>query len=181
MAQPKKISRTPEGRKKEQEPEQKIPGNAAVKAAQDDVLYQEQMKKYMNEMVEVMIFNTEKEDENYPVPISVNGETLILKRNEWHTVKRYFLVALKNAVIETFRTEPDPNNALINVTIPVIIQRFPHTSREIGESLAENARIAEQLADAQDEIKHLEARIQQMLKEGAHGGLVAPETAGVDA
>lgn len=185
MSNPQPMKKAPDGRKSEEAQqrsrERAIAGNAAAKAAHDNVLYQEQMARFMEEPIELFIYNTEKEDENYPVPISVNGETVILKRNEWHKLPRKFLMALRNATIETFRTEQDPINPLINITIPVVIQRFPHTSREIGETIRENARIAEKLADAEGKIKELESRIQQMLKEGAHGGLVVPEAVAVDA
>lgn len=120
--------------------------------------------------IEVNVNNQEGRGGDRPVPVSVNGDQILIRRNEWVKIPYRFYLAMMNAVQTTY--EPITNDVGKMVDQKAIDQlAFPFNSRN-GPSQAEldqwaKAKQAEsaRVAKEKQEERRMAARLRKAAEE----------------
>lgn len=108
-------------------------------------------------------------------------------RNVWVQVPRWVREVVDNAVIETYRTEPNPDAMRMIAAgqtdgvelmrrVPSSIQRYPYQWREMGAALKANDEEGERQARLEAIIKE-NRKLRQALEETTEGKAIAEELA----
>jgi len=85
-----------------------------------------ELEKFMNEKVKIVVFDGGKEGDVDIIQPEVNGEFVVIKRNEPTVVKRKFVEALARAKTFTYGQRPfNPHDQFSLHLIPRAAQSYP--------------------------------------------------------
>lgn len=144
-----------------------VASQAVMQTRLDQLTDLDEIAAYWEEVTNIRIWSSESD--RSPVSVSVNGEQITIPRNQWFPVKRKFVHALNNAVIDTFVHEPIPGAEHLTQSVPSLEMRFPFEnpeahlqdakmeSQEFKALLESNMELAEKALGLQEELEAYKA------------------------